>query len=231
MLGSKISAEGDNTIASGIYMRMGSAPQCRRCDPWRGWWHNPPAVVSQRHVYGEISICHAVHGQNDFRNQLSLYGRLGRRVNTNSSCGCWQKIEYGRRIDCNAGAGQIITFANSVFRNLEIVRHLFMECPFTQQVWRDIGRKIRLSRFLNMTIDDTLLNWWREQTDEAEKLQQKGLRSVFLTTLWEIWTERNNRIFRGKESTPSALAGKIIDELHLWEMVGAKGVKCIMLRD
>jgi hypothetical protein len=82
-----------------------------------------------------------------------------------------------------------------------------------------------------VTTNNTLLNWWREQTDEAEKLQQKGLRSVFLTTLWEIWTERNNRIFRGKESTPSALAGKIIDELYLWEMVGAKGVKCIMLRD
>nr|CAH67799.1 OSIGBa0132E09-OSIGBa0108L24.13 [Oryza sativa] len=129
------------------------------------------------------------------------------------------------------GAGQIITFANSVFRNLEIVRHLFMECPFTQQVWRDIGRKIRLSRFLNMTIDDTLLNWWREQTDEAEKLQQKRLRSVFLATLWEIWIERNNCIFRGTKSTPPALASKIIDELHLWEMAGAKGVQCIMLRE
>ncbi|BAS91434.1 Os04g0659200 [Oryza sativa Japonica Group] len=106
-----------------------------------------------------------------------------------------------------------------------------MECPFTQQVWRDIGRKIRLSRFLNMTIDDTLLNWWREQTDEAEKLQQKRLRSVFLATLWEIWIERNNCIFRGTESTPPALASKIIDELHLWEMAGAKGVQCIMLRE
>uniref|UniRef100_A0A0D9Y258 Uncharacterized protein n=1 Tax=Oryza glumipatula TaxID=40148 RepID=A0A0D9Y258_9ORYZ len=38
--------------------------------------------------------------------------------------------------------------------------------------------------------------------------------------------ERNNRIFRGKESTPSTLASKIIDELHLWEIAGAKGVKC-----
>ncbi|KAF2909889.1 hypothetical protein DAI22_11g060600 [Oryza sativa Japonica Group] len=77
-----------------------------------------------------------------------------------------------------------------------------MECPFTQQ-----------------------------QTDEAEKLQQKGLRSAVLTTLWEIWMERNNRIFREKESTASALASKIIDELHLWKMAGAKGVKCIMLID
>lgn len=100
-----------------------------------------------------------------------------------------------------------------------------------QQVWRDIGRKFRPQCFLHVTTDNTLLNWQREQTDEAEKLQQKGLRSAVLTTLWEIWMERNNRIFRGKESTPSALASKIIDELRLWEMAGAKGVKYIMLRD
>lgn len=37
--------------------------------------------------------------------------------------------------------------------------------------------------------------------------------------------ERNNSIFRGVESTPSALASKIIDELQLWKLAGAKGVQ------
>uniref|UniRef100_A0A0E0KLF1 Uncharacterized protein n=1 Tax=Oryza punctata TaxID=4537 RepID=A0A0E0KLF1_ORYPU len=59
----------------------------------------------------------------------------------------------------------------------------------------------------------------------------QGLKSAFLTTLWEIWMERNNRIFRGIESTSTALASKIIDELHLWELAGAKGVQRIISRD
>jgi hypothetical protein len=49
-----------------------------------------------------------------FSDSAELVWKLGHRGNTNSSRGCWHKIEYGRQIVCNAGAGQITISANSV---------------------------------------------------------------------------------------------------------------------
>ena len=40
-----------------------------------------------------------------FSDSAELVWKLGHRGNTNSSRGCWHKIEYGRQIVCNAWAG------------------------------------------------------------------------------------------------------------------------------
>uniref|UniRef100_A0A0D3GN96 Uncharacterized protein n=1 Tax=Oryza barthii TaxID=65489 RepID=A0A0D3GN96_9ORYZ len=84
---------------------------------------------------------------------------------------------------------------------------------------------------MHATALPTLLEWWRNQTGNAEKIQKKGLCSAFLTVHWEIWMERNNRIFLSTESTPPAIAGKIVDELQLWGMAGAKGVQNVISRE
>lgn len=57
--------------------------------------------------------------------------------------------------------------------------------------------------------DDILINSWQKQTDRSDKLHKKGLCSVvLLLTLWEIWMERSNRVFRSIETTPRSLASK-----------------------
>jgi hypothetical protein len=100
-----------------------------------------------------------------------------------------------------------------------------------QQIWTEVGRQIRPRRFQDSSEDSTLLDWWHSQTSNAEKIQKKGLRSAFLTVLWEICTERNNRIFRSTESTQPAIASKIVDEMQLWGMAGAKGVQNVISRE
>jgi hypothetical protein len=46
-----------------------------------------------------------------------------------------------------------------------------------------------------------VLDWWTQGTSDPEATKYKELKSVFLPIAWEIWRERNVRIFRGKEAT------------------------------
>ncbi len=54
---------------------------------------------------------------------------------------------------------------------------------------------------------------------------KKGLRSLILLVVWEIWKERNRRIFDHKEMATSFLLTKIKDEVGLWVLAGAKRLR------
>jgi hypothetical protein len=49
-----------------------------------------------------------------------------------------------------------------------------------------------------------------------------GIRSIIILVLWELWTERNARIFKAKASTLRQLMNRIQDEANGWAFAGAK---------
>jgi hypothetical protein len=51
---------------------------------------------------------------------------------------------------------------------------------------------------------------------------RKGLASLALLTVWEIWKERNARVFRHKSSPSFVILDKIKCEARLWVLAGAK---------
>jgi hypothetical protein len=60
---------------------------------------------------------------------------------------------------------------------------------------------------------------------------RKGIASIVALTSWQIWNERNARVFRHKHMPPSVLCENIKKELELWVAAGAKGVSILMLRE
>ena len=48
------------------------------------------------------------------------------------------------------------------------------------------------------------------------------MRSMIILVSWEIWNERNARIFNHKELPHNQLLQKIKDESEMWIMAGAK---------
>ncbi|WVZ94293.1 LOW QUALITY PROTEIN: hypothetical protein U9M48_040199 [Paspalum notatum var. saurae] len=60
-----------------------------------------------------------------------------------------------------------------------------------------------------------LHHWWTS-TDVVPSTSKK--------VCWEIWLERNNRIFNRSESPNGVVLQKIKVEAHLWAIAGAKGL-------
>lgn len=66
---------------------------------------------------------------------------------------------------------------------------------------------------------------------EGHSSIRKGIASLTLLTTWEIWNERNARVFRNKHTPPLVLLDKIKTEARLWVLAGAKRLGDLMPRE
>jgi hypothetical protein len=66
-------------------------------------------------------------------------------------------------------------------------------------------------------------DWWSSLAEHPSQ-QRKGLTSIALLTVWELWLEQNGRVFRHKTSPTFIVLDKIKCEARLWVLAGAKGL-------
>jgi hypothetical protein len=48
------------------------------------------------------------------------------------------------------------------------------------------------------------------------------VRSLILLVIWEVWKERNDRVFNRRAAAPPSLLAKIKSEASAWMAAGAK---------
>jgi predicted negative regulator of RcsB-dependent stress response len=65
--------------------------------------------------------------------------------------------------------------------------------------------------------------WWNEAIHKQGQ-SKKAMASLAMLVSWEIWKERNARVFRNNASTLSMLVTKIKDEAVIWSLAGAKAL-------
>jgi hypothetical protein len=104
----------------------------------------------------------------------------------------------------------------------ETNNHLFVHCRFTIRIWELLKEWLGLHG-IHPThwADATIQDWWSSMAEGARP-QRKGLASLVLLTVWEIWKERNARVFRHKLSPTFVILDKIKCEARLWVLAGAK---------
>ena len=90
----------------------------------------------------------------------------------------------------------------------ETRNHLFFECSYSKAIWKMILQQCRLGRDVR--------GWSYELTWAIQKLKGKSLISILLTIGWnaliyQVWRERNNRLFKQKEETTEQIMEKIED--------------------
>ena len=88
--------------------------------------------------------------------------------------------------------------------------HLFQDCCYTRRIWEGIAmwsgnEHLRPSIWV---LVDSVQIWW-ENLDRTPSTARRGLRSIIILVCWEVWNERNVRIFKRKESAPMHLLQKI----------------------
>ena len=60
---------------------------------------------------------------------------------------------------------------------------------------------------------------------------RKAMASLTLLVVWEIWNERNARVFNKKFASPVVILEKIKREARMWVTAGAKHLGEIMPRE
>jgi hypothetical protein len=100
----------------------------------------------------------------------------------------------------------------------ETLNHLLNTCPYTAQVWDQVAIIMRTSDRLRDSVIDTLSNW-RDKAFSSPYLNRVWqLLPGFV--LWQIWKERNRRIFRNQAHPWS----------HCWSLCQRNLMETLQLR-
>lgn len=103
----------------------------------------------------------------------------------------------------------------------ETVDHLLLHCRFTARVWSLLKDWLALSFDQSLWATLSLKEWWHAMTSGGVN-NRKAVASLVLLTSWEIWNERNARVFRNKFTSAQAILLKIKNEAKIWVLAGAK---------
>ena len=105
----------------------------------------------------------------------------------------------------------------------ESAAHLLFKCRYTVRVWNMIKAWLGLHDIYpqNWAMVDTVKNWWSANASNRTQ-SRRPLTCLMLLVSWEIWKERNARVFRNVAVPVGVLVARIKDEMALWCLAGAK---------
>jgi hypothetical protein len=114
---------------------------------------------------------------------------------------------------------------------MESAHHLLASCRFTCRVWTLVAGWTSLVelRPAEWPASRSPLHWWKNLSNLPD-VPRKGVRSFILLVIWEVWKERNDRVFNRREAAPPSTAAKIKSEASVWIVVGAKDLTILLAR-
>ena len=114
-------------------------------------------------------------------------------------------------------------FCPLCMRSLETPTHLLTECPWTKEIWSTLAAWSQSPAIAPETCNgaDSITEWLKGCRNRSPSDKRKGTQSLILLASWEIWCERNRRIFQKVELSAQALMSRIREEATLWNVAGA----------
>lgn len=120
-------------------------------------------------------------------------------------------------------------FCQLCYRNLEMPLHLFYECRVTKQLWTSVATWLHEPQLQpdQWSPAANIHDWYQNIPQNLHGKRLKGVRSMILVTIWTIWKERNDRIFKKQERTVESLLSAVQEEAKSWKLAGAKNLEHI----
>jgi hypothetical protein len=99
----------------------------------------------------------------------------------------------------------------------------FVECRFTKRIWEEVAVWVAVEGLKPSSWGrpPTLWHWW-EKLAFLPRCNRKDIRSLLILVNWEIWRERNARIFDRRFSSCQQIIAKIKSEATAWNLAVAK---------
>jgi hypothetical protein len=115
----------------------------------------------------------------------------------------------------------------------ETTLHLLAECRYSRRIWTVVANWLGIHDLLpsEWTPTTSTSDWWISVTSTPNTPPHKGLRSITLLVSWEIWKERNRRIFDHRESSVPSVVNRIKAEASLWIAAGSKCLAALLARE
>ncbi len=101
-------------------------------------------------------------------------------------------------------------------RDVEYLDHLLFRCSYSREVWSSLffGHQRTCRKLLGETGD--LATRWRRIKGTQEGSALVDINLWIAATCWELWKERNNRIFENRCTRPMDCGKKISCTISLW---------------
>lgn len=126
---------------------------------------------------------------------------------------CWTSDRLLCHNLCNNGPCALCS------QETETIDHLLLGCVFSREVWFKLLRASG-SQALAPAIGMPIANWWLPSRKRVPKEFRKGFNTLVLLVTWELWKERNRRVFQHQSKQPQRLFSFIRDEGRCWIAAG-----------
>ncbi|KAJ1266865.1 hypothetical protein BS78_07G012200, partial [Paspalum vaginatum] len=104
----------------------------------------------------------------------------------------------------------------------ETALHLIADCRYSRRIWESMASWLSIAPLApnSWPASESVKQWWF--TVGFSTAPRRGVRSVLLLVVWQIWLERNARIFQRRGRSVPDLVAAIKEEVRLWGLAGAK---------
>ena len=95
----------------------------------------------------------------------------------------------------------------------ETAGHLILHCSFAKLVWQKIGT---WTQQLVRAPDDSLeiIDWWEKELAYLPAKKRRLKAALLMYCAWNIWKERNRRVFDQVQKTPAEVMQEIKAEVN-----------------
>ena len=110
-----------------------------------------------------------------------------------------------------------------------MAHHLMVGCRYTKRIWDLVADWLKQPQLKPLTWEptDNAKDWWTMMGTRAG-VPRKGLHSLILLVVWEIWKERNARTFQKKKEVSTVSLQNKIEEARAWGLSGAKALRSLV---
>jgi hypothetical protein len=92
--------------------------------------------------------------------------------------------------------------------------HIILGCVFSREVLASCLRRFLLHDLMLVQEENTMV-WWTNSRRQLPKELRHGFDSLFLLVGWQLWNERNARMFNQVSSSPAQVLEVVEQEVAL----------------
>ncbi|CAN6352890.1 unnamed protein product [Urochloa humidicola] len=104
--------------------------------------------------------------------------------------------------------------------------HILFRCSYSAQVWWEVLHRLGIQS-ISPSASMRLHDWWSHLRQQVLSSKKKGFDTLFALVAWQIWKERNARVFRNHRASSLLLLQMIKLEGDSWIAAGAKKLGCL----